>query len=155
MAAFVTPCFSAYEIRDCLYSMVCVILFIADRVAPAFRFCLSNSTLTQATSIRYLFILFLSHIIVSPTLFAEAAAFFARLSPPHTPSAPAPHTMRRTPQGARPPLTRRGLSGAFPKGRAAYGGKSHVECYFPPDSPKVAPSKEDAAGRKIAPKRQG
>ncbi|MBR4131537.1 MAG: hypothetical protein IKT99_01045, partial [Oscillospiraceae bacterium] len=51
---------------------VCVILSMANRVAPAFRFCLDNSTLTQATPIRYLFFL-LSHIIVTPTprLFSE------------------------------------------------------------------------------------
>ncbi|MGI6269923.1 MAG: hypothetical protein ACOYKJ_05245, partial [Candidatus Howiella sp.] len=36
-------------------------LFIADRVAPAFRFCLGNSTLTQAFPIRYPFFLFVSH----------------------------------------------------------------------------------------------
>ena len=39
---------------------------MANRVAPAFRFCLVNSTLIQATPIRYLFYL-LSHIIVTPT----------------------------------------------------------------------------------------
>ena len=51
--------------------MSCVILFIADRVAPAFRFCLDNSTLAQAIPIRYSFFLFfyLSHIIVTPTVF--------------------------------------------------------------------------------------
>ena len=50
--------------------MSCVILFIANGVAPAFRFCLDNSTLTQFLPIRYSFFL-LSHIIVSPTgLFA-------------------------------------------------------------------------------------
>ena len=37
-----------------------------DRVTPAFRFCLSNSTLTQAIPIRYPFFC-LSHIIVTPT----------------------------------------------------------------------------------------
>lgn len=46
--------------------MSCVILFIADRVAPAFRFCLDNSTLAQAIPIRYSFF-YLSHIIVTPT----------------------------------------------------------------------------------------
>ena len=35
-------------------------------MAPAFRFCLSNSTLTQAIPIRYPFFC-LSHIIVTPT----------------------------------------------------------------------------------------
>ena len=36
-------------------------LFIANRVAPAFRFCLANSTLTQAIPIRYPFFLFVTH----------------------------------------------------------------------------------------------
>ena len=40
---------------------------MANRVTPAFRFCLSNLTLTQVTPIRYLFFL-LSHIIVTPTI---------------------------------------------------------------------------------------
>ena len=53
------------------------------------------------------------------------------------------------------PRARRGLSGAFPKGRAAYEGKPSQRVIIPPDFPKVSPSKEDAAGRKIAPKRQG
>ena len=48
----------------------CVILFIADRVAPAFRFCLDNSTLAHACPIRYSFF-YLSHIIVTPTLIAR------------------------------------------------------------------------------------
>ena len=48
-------------ITACLNRMSCVILFIADRVAPAFRFCLDNSTLIQATPIRYLFLLFVTH----------------------------------------------------------------------------------------------
>ena len=39
----------------------CVILFMANRLSPAFRFCLSNSTLTQVLSIRYLFFLFVTH----------------------------------------------------------------------------------------------
>ena len=38
--------------------MSCVILFIADRVAPAFRFCLVNSTLAHAVPIRYSFFIF-------------------------------------------------------------------------------------------------
>jgi len=41
--------------------MSCVILFIADRVAPAFRFCLSNSTLAHARPIRYSFFLSVTH----------------------------------------------------------------------------------------------
>ena len=36
------------------------------RVAPAFRFCLDNSTLAHAIPIRYSFF-YLSHIIVTPT----------------------------------------------------------------------------------------
>ena len=48
------------------YCIVCVILSMANRVAPAFRFCLDNSTLTQAIPIRYPFFC-LSHIIVTPT----------------------------------------------------------------------------------------
>ena len=32
LAAFVTPNFSAYRIRDCLYCAICVILFIANEV---------------------------------------------------------------------------------------------------------------------------
>ena len=43
------------------------ILFIANRVTPAFRFCISNSTLTQVSPIRYYFLSLLSHIIVTPT----------------------------------------------------------------------------------------
>lgn len=65
----------------------------------------------------------------------------------------APRAERRRARGR--PLTRRGLSGAFPKGRAAYEGKPSQRVIIPPDFPKVSPSKEDAAGRKIAPKRQG
>ena len=34
---------------------------MANRVAPAFRFCLDNSTLIQATPIRYLFLLTVTH----------------------------------------------------------------------------------------------
>ena len=34
---------------------------MANRVAPAFRFCLVNSTLIQATPIRYLFLPFVTH----------------------------------------------------------------------------------------------
>ena len=34
---------------------------MANRVAPAFRFCLGNSTLIQATPIRYLFLSFVTH----------------------------------------------------------------------------------------------
>lgn len=45
-----------------LQRMSCVIVFIADRVTPAFRFCLVNSTLTHVTPIRYFYFL-LSHII--------------------------------------------------------------------------------------------
>ena len=41
--------------------MVCVILFIANRVTPAFRFCISNSTLTQVTPIRYYFLSFVTY----------------------------------------------------------------------------------------------
>ena len=56
--------------------MVCVILFIANRVAPAFQFCLDNSTVPQANPIRYSFFL-LSHIIVTPKKAgAKAPAFF-------------------------------------------------------------------------------
>ncbi|MGI6261668.1 MAG: hypothetical protein ACOYJR_07490, partial [Acutalibacteraceae bacterium] len=40
---------------------------IADRVTPAFRFCLVNSTLAYVTPIRYFYFLLLSLIIVSPT----------------------------------------------------------------------------------------
>ena len=45
----------------CLNRMSCVILFIADRVAPAFRFCLDNSTLAHASPIRYSFFLSVTH----------------------------------------------------------------------------------------------
>ena len=41
--------------------MVCVILFMANRVTPAFGFGLDNSTLTQVTPIRYLFSWFVTH----------------------------------------------------------------------------------------------
>ena len=54
----------------------CVILFIADRVAPAFRFCLDNSTLAHACPIRYSFF-YLSHIIVTPT--TKNGAFSLRI----------------------------------------------------------------------------
>ena len=66
MAAAVTPFLCAYSITACLNRIVCVILFMANRVTPAFRFCLSNLTLTQVTPIRSSF--YLSHIIVTPTL---------------------------------------------------------------------------------------
>ena len=36
-------------------------MFIANRGTPAFRFCLSNSTLTQVLSIRYSFLSFVTH----------------------------------------------------------------------------------------------
>ncbi len=61
MAAFVTPFLKEYSITACLKRMSCVILFIADRVAPAFRFCLDNSTLTHAIPIRYSLFLFVTH----------------------------------------------------------------------------------------------
>ena len=51
---------------------ILLMTFMANRVAPAFRFCLSNSTLTQAIPIRYSFFC-LSHIIVAPT---QSAAEF-------------------------------------------------------------------------------
>ena len=60
------PCFKEYSMTACLNRMSCVILFITDRVAPAFWFCLGNSTLTQTIPIRYSFFC-LSHIIVTPT----------------------------------------------------------------------------------------
>ena len=61
MAAAVTPCLFEYSITACLKRMVCVILFMANRVTPAFGFCLDNSTLTQVTPIRYLFLCFVTH----------------------------------------------------------------------------------------------
>ncbi|MGI6261134.1 MAG: hypothetical protein ACOYJR_04765, partial [Acutalibacteraceae bacterium] len=45
--------------------------FIADRVTPAFRFCLVNSTLAYVTPIRYFYFLLLSLIIVSPTILKD------------------------------------------------------------------------------------
>ena len=44
-----------------LIGMSCVILFMADRVAPAFRFCLVNSTLAPAIPIRYSFLSSVTH----------------------------------------------------------------------------------------------
>ena len=41
--------------------MVCVILFMANRVTPAFWFCLDNSTLTQVTPVRYFFLCFIAY----------------------------------------------------------------------------------------------
>ena len=41
--------------------MVCVILFMANRVTPAFWFCLDNSTLTQVTPVRYFFLCFVAY----------------------------------------------------------------------------------------------
>lgn len=62
----------------------------------------------------------------------------------------APRAEHRRARGR--PLTRRGLSGAFPKGRAAYEGKPSQRVIIPPDFPKVSPSKEDAADGKPPPK---
>ena len=73
----VTPCFKEYSMTACLNRMSCVILFIADRVAPAFQFCLGNSTLTQTIPIRYSFFC-LSHIIVTPTV-SQLSCFATRL----------------------------------------------------------------------------
>jgi len=56
-----TPCFLEYSITACLNRMSCVIFFIANRVAPAFRFCFGNSTLAHAVPIHYLFLGFVTH----------------------------------------------------------------------------------------------
>ena len=56
IAAFVTPYFWEYLIRDCLNSIVCVILFIADRIPPYMLLC-SDSTVTQRFLIRYYFLI--------------------------------------------------------------------------------------------------
>ncbi len=40
-------------VMDCLYRSVSAVLFMANRGTPAFRFGLSNSTLTQVICIRY------------------------------------------------------------------------------------------------------
>ena len=53
---------------------------MANRVAPAFRFCLVNSTLIQATTIRYLFLPFVTHhrntyIHMTPNLYAALVSF--------------------------------------------------------------------------------
>ena len=61
MAAAVTPCLFEYSITACLKRMVCVILFMANRVTPAFWFCLDNSTLTQVTPVRYFFLCFVAY----------------------------------------------------------------------------------------------
>jgi len=46
-----------------------------NRVTPAFRFCLDNSTLTQVGPIHYSFF-YLSHIIVTPTIIEELYFLF-------------------------------------------------------------------------------
>lgn len=48
-------------ITACLKRMVCVILFMANRVTPAFWFGLDNLTVTQVSPIRYLFLSFVTH----------------------------------------------------------------------------------------------
>ncbi|MDD6935354.1 MAG: hypothetical protein PUI99_00255, partial [Clostridiales bacterium] len=57
--------------------IVCVILFMANRVAPAFRFCLDNSTVSQAISIRYSFLSFVTHH--RNTYILRTATLFSRL----------------------------------------------------------------------------
>lgn len=59
----VTPCFKECSITACLKHMSCVIVFMANRGAPAFRFYLVNSTVPQSTLVRYLYFP-LSYIIV-------------------------------------------------------------------------------------------
>ena len=85
------------------------------------------------------------------TLFAEAAAFFARLSPLCVrPPRPASDAAGRT-AAAHPPR----IVGRIPqRARGIRRGKPS-RMLFTPIFPKFPQPKDDAAGRKIAPKRQG
>ena len=66
LLARLTPYFNEYSIRDCLYLMSCVMLFMKD-LAPFVQFCLA--TQLYHMSLILLFFSLLSKIYCSATLF--------------------------------------------------------------------------------------
>ena len=61
MAAAVTPCLLEYSITACLKRIVCVILFMANRVTPAFRFLFQQLNLNTGHSYSLSFFLSVTH----------------------------------------------------------------------------------------------
>ena len=66
--ARLTPYFSAYFIKDCLYAMSCVILLFMKDMAPSRQVKCRNSTLTDVALSFIPFFIQLSKMYCTPTL---------------------------------------------------------------------------------------